>query len=101
MKTKKQTAIVAKMIIKNQVTIPKPIRQRLDIHSHDELAFEVQDNGDILVRKNEETENIWQLVAQQQKKYGKDEETEFDWGEEVGDGVFQNEKITTRRYCLC
>lgn len=87
MKTKKRTAIVAKITTKNQVTIPKPIRQRLDIHSHDELAFEVQDNGDILVRKNEEKEDIWQLVAQQQQKYGQDEETEFNWGDDVGDEV--------------
>ncbi|MFK4568186.1 AbrB/MazE/SpoVT family DNA-binding domain-containing protein [Enterococcus sp. UD-01] len=87
MQTKKQAAIIAKITTKNQVTIPKPIRQRLNIHSHDELAFEVQDNGDILVRKNEEKEDIWQLVAEQQKKYGHYEATEFNWGEDVGKEV--------------
>ena len=39
-----------KMTIKGQVTIPRPIRDKLDLHPGDDVTF-VEQGGDVLVRK--------------------------------------------------
>ena len=37
--------------VKGQVTIPKPVRDRLGLKPGDEVAFEVGPNGGVVIRK--------------------------------------------------
>lgn len=72
------------MTSKNQVTIPKQVREILQVDSHDELEFELQDTGEVLVRKREDSDNFWNKVAELQEKYDVVEEKELYWGPDVG-----------------
>ena len=39
-----------KITSKGQVTIPQQVRERAGLHPHSEVEFEVQPNGDVLLR---------------------------------------------------
>ena len=39
-----------KITSKGQVTIPQAVRERAGLHPHSEVEFEVQANGDVLLR---------------------------------------------------
>lgn len=82
-----KSLIVAKITSKNQVTIPKPIRQKLGVHSYDQLAFEIKSNGDILIKKQPEKADFWSVVAEQTEKYGAYDDEEVDWGADLGSEV--------------
>jgi len=84
---KERMAIVAKITSKNQVTIPKPIRNKLGLKSHDKLIFTTNESGQIIIKGAEEKDAFWQKVEEQQQKYGLLDETEMDWGNDVGHEV--------------
>ena len=39
-----------KITSKGQVTIPQSVREQAGLHPHSEVEFEVQPNGDVLIR---------------------------------------------------
>lgn len=86
MEIKQKLVVTAKVSSKNQITIPREIRAKLDIHVHDELAFEVHKSGHVIVKKKT-TNKLWDIVAEQQEKYGTLEVTDIEWGEDIGEEV--------------
>ena len=44
--------ITAKVTSKFQTTIPKKIREKLDIHSNDTIVFEIEDDHTIIRKMN-------------------------------------------------
>ena len=44
--------ITAKVTSKSQTTIPKKIREKLDIHSNDTIVFEIEDDHTIIRKMN-------------------------------------------------
>ncbi|WP_283581346.1 type II toxin-antitoxin system PrlF family antitoxin [Ligilactobacillus hohenheimensis] len=79
--------VSATMTAKNQVTIPKAIRDLLNLKRADTLEFVVTDEGQITLEKQESNANLWDVVAQQEKEYGSIDTPEFDWGSDVGTEV--------------
>ena len=53
METKKEnfTLSVGQLTTKFQVTIPKVVRERLDIKDRDKVAFVLNDRGEIVLQK--------------------------------------------------
>jgi len=45
-----KTMPTAKMTVKGQTVIPKPVRDHLSLKPGDNLDFTIQDNGDVLIR---------------------------------------------------
>ncbi len=86
MKLKNNLVVVAKISSKNQITIPKQIRNKLDIQAEDELAFEVYEDGNIILKKNNKN-NFWNIIEEQQELYGILIEDEVEWGNDVGEEV--------------
>ena len=41
---------IAKLTSKGQVTIPKPVRDTLHLHTGDRLDFVIKENGDVFIR---------------------------------------------------
>ena len=39
-----------KITSKGQVTIPQAVREKAGLHPHSEVAFEVRDNGEVILR---------------------------------------------------
>lgn len=73
-----------KMTSKNQITIPKVVRDRLQLDGKDTIVFfDIQPNS-ITIEKGKE-ENLCQTVKEQEKKYGSVATAEVDWGEDVGE----------------
>lgn len=82
-------AVVSKITAKNQVTIPKTIREVLNVKSSDEIKWELGSDGQITVkRKSPEKSDFWKTVDEQEKKYGSVDTPEVDWGEDVGSEDF-------------
>ena len=49
----------SKVTTKGQVTIPKEVRERLQVQAGDVIAYEVQENGMVVVRKMEPFDAGW------------------------------------------
>ena len=79
----KEIIVRAKMTSKNQITIPKEIRNRLRLDRDDYVDFVENKDGSIQVKK-ENSRDLWKIVAEQEKKYGSVSTPELDWGEDVG-----------------
>ena len=80
------TTVLSKITSKNQVTIPKAVREALDVKSSDSIKWEIEPDGDIKVKRDEP--DFWTTVDQQQKKYGSVDTPEIDWGPDVGSEDF-------------
>jgi AbrB family looped-hinge helix DNA binding protein len=52
--------ITSKVTTKGQVTLPKAIRERLQVHAGDKLAYEPQVNGAVIIRKLQPFDREWQ-----------------------------------------
>jgi AbrB family looped-hinge helix DNA binding protein len=51
--------ITSKVTTKGQVTLPKAIRERLQVHAGDKLAYEPQVNGAVIIRKLQPFDREW------------------------------------------
>jgi AbrB family looped-hinge helix DNA binding protein len=49
----------SKVTTKGQVTIPKEVRERLQVHAGDVIAYEFQEDGQVVVRKMEPFDAGW------------------------------------------
>jgi AbrB family looped-hinge helix DNA binding protein len=49
----------SKITTKGQVTIPKEVRERLQVRAGDVIAYEFQENGQVVVRKMEPFDAGW------------------------------------------
>lgn len=68
--------VVAKISSKNQITIPKEIRNKHKVKEQEEIAFEILEDGRVLVKKNQT--DFWNLVAEQKDTYRGLEDEEID-----------------------
>ncbi|WP_137596853.1 AbrB/MazE/SpoVT family DNA-binding domain-containing protein [Paucilactobacillus kaifaensis] len=78
--------VSATVTSKNQVTIPKTVRDVLDIREHDKIVFVLSENGEVIV-KREQAKDIWELAREQVAQYGSINTSEMDWGPDVGNEV--------------
>lgn len=79
--------INAKVTSKNQITIPKAVRDRLGINGKDvSVSFNIEPDK-VTIKKTPER-NLWQIVKKQEKIYGSVATPEINWGEDVGEEKF-------------
>lgn len=76
-------AIIAKITSKNQITIPKSIRNVLDITSHDHIVFKTNELGQVIIKGVDKKQDFWERVEEQQAKYGPIDDGEINWGEDI------------------
>ncbi len=78
--------ITATMTAKNQVTIPKAVRDLLALKKSDTLEFIINEDNSVTVQRKPQVSdnNLWDIVAQQEAKYGSYDTPAIDWGEDVG-----------------
>lgn len=77
--------IAAKITSKNQITIPKAVRDSLHLGKGDKtILFNIHDNQQITVEKPHQ-QDLWTIVAEQAKKYGSVDTPEIDWGDGAGE----------------
>ncbi len=81
MSTNNVTKVSSKITSKHQVTIPKIVRDLLEVDSTDNIEWQIEPNGKVtIVRSNPD---LWQLVDEQEKKFGNLSTTEVDWSKDV------------------
>lgn len=80
---KRQRIAVAKVTAKNQITVPKSVREALQVGKQDKLRFSLRDNGEVIVER-EQPDEFWSAVEKQEKIYGNLSTPEPDWGTDVG-----------------
>lgn len=62
-------AVISKITAKNQVTIPKTIREALNVKSSDKIEWELGADGQITVKRTApEKDDFWKMVDEQEKK---------------------------------
>ena len=77
--------VSAKITSKNQITLPKVLRDKLELGDSDKtIVFNISDNKPDTVEKLK-TNNLWDIVEEQRKKYGSIDTPEIDWGSDVGE----------------
>lgn len=75
--------IKAKLSSKNQLTIPKAIRDSLGLSDQDKVIFQIN-NGTVTLKKDND---FWDEVKRQEKAYGNLSTDELDWGSDMGEEV--------------
>ncbi|KRL99222.1 MAG: AbrB/MazE/SpoVT family DNA-binding domain-containing protein [Liquorilactobacillus hordei] len=81
MNTNDSTTVRSKITSKNQVTIPKTVRNLLDLQSSDVIEWKISPNGTITIIPSKP--DLWQTVAAQEKQFGNLSTPELDWGPDV------------------
>lgn len=81
MNSNQSTIVRSKITSKNQVTIPKTVRNLLDIESTDVIEWKIDPSGTITVLPSKPS--LWETVIEQEKKYGNLATPEVDWGQDV------------------
>ena len=77
--------VSAKITSKNQITLPKILREKLELGDSDKtIVFNISDDKPVTVEKLK-TNNLWDIVEEQSKKYGSIDSPEIDWGSDVGE----------------
>ena len=77
--------VSAKITSKNQITLPKILREKLELGDSDKtIVFNISDNKPVTVEKPK-ANNLWDIVEEQRKKYGSIDTPEIDWGSDVGE----------------
>ena len=77
--------VSAKITSKNQITLPKILREKLELgDSEKTIVFNISDDKPVTVEKLK-TNNLWDIVEEQRKKYGSIDTPEIDWGSDVGE----------------
>ncbi|WP_302117017.1 type II toxin-antitoxin system PrlF family antitoxin [uncultured Limosilactobacillus sp.] len=66
---------------KNQVTIPKTVRNFLKVKPSDSIEWTINTNGQVNVTKG--TAELWDMVSEQEKEYGNLSTPEIDWGTDI------------------
>lgn len=85
MEVKNKLTVMATISSKNQITIPKEVRHRLNVQSKDKLAFEIREDGNIVLKKA--GNDLWGIVAEQQEVYGVFDSEDIEWGIDEGEEV--------------
>ena len=77
--------VSAKITSKNQITLPKILREKLELGDSDKtIVCNISDDKPVTVEKLK-TNNLWDIVEEQRKKYGSIDTPEIDWGSDVGE----------------
>lgn len=74
---------LARLTSNNQVTVPKPILQRLALHAGNQVAFTILGSRKVSFKRYIETDDFWKLIADQFEKSGRLDDDEIDWGEDI------------------
>ncbi|MBC8743741.1 type II toxin-antitoxin system PrlF family antitoxin [Lactobacillus sp. Marseille-P7033] len=73
--------INSRITSKNQVTIPKTVRNFLKVKPSDSIEWTINTNGQVSVTKG--TAELWDMVSEQEKEYGNLSTPEIDWGTDI------------------
>jgi AbrB family looped-hinge helix DNA binding protein len=70
--------ITAKVTSKFQTTIPKKIREKLDIHSNDTIVFEIEDDHTIIRKVNVVDTGYLKAMESTLEEWNSEEDSVYD-----------------------
>ncbi|KJY59096.1 Uncharacterized protein JF75_05560 [Lactobacillus kimbladii] len=68
---------------KNQITIPKIIRNFLGIKATDMISWKIRENNTVVISTLHK--ELWDIVDEQAKQYGSVDVSKFDWEDTKGE----------------
>lgn len=86
MNTNNPMTVRSKITSKNQVTIPKTVRDFLEVKSSDMIEWKIESNGKVTIIPSKA--DLWQIVDEQEQKFGNLDTPEIVWGEDAGSEEF-------------
>ncbi|WEV43858.1 type II toxin-antitoxin system PrlF family antitoxin [Lactobacillus sp. ESL0684] len=75
------TKISSKITSKNQITIPKTVRNILQVNPQDKIEWLISPDGKITVTTDKP--NLWDIIDEQEKQYGSIATSEVEWGKDI------------------
>lgn len=75
---------ISTVTTKNQTTVPKVIRQTLNLIPGDKIKYIINTNGSISISKSKESiDDMWTRAYELEKKYGNIDTPELEWGDDI------------------
>jgi len=81
-----QTRVTAKLTSKNQLTLPKTVRDVLQIQAADMIIFSIDEQGTVTLKRAQN--DLWTTLNEQAAKYGNPNTPEMTWGPDIEAGDF-------------
>lgn len=75
--------VTSKITTKNQTTIPKQVRNILQVGPEDTIKYVINADGLVSIYKDNKENDMWAQAYQQEKKYGSFDTPEVDWGTDI------------------
>lgn len=75
------TIVRSKITSKNRVTIPKTVRDFLEVGPSDAIEWQIEANSRVTIAAKKQ--DLWDIVAEQEKKFGNVNTKEIDWREDI------------------
>lgn len=66
---------------KNQITVPKTVREALQVKPADSIEWSIDNDGTVRVKKTKK--DLWDVVGEQEREYGNLSTPEIDWGTDL------------------
>lgn len=73
--------VCSKITSKNQITIPKIVREFLEVKSADTIEWKIEPNGKVVIAKSKA--DLWQIINEQEKEFGNLSTTVVDWEKDL------------------
>lgn len=75
--------VISKITSKNQTTIPKSVRNALNLNPKDSIKYIISNDGLVKLTKANSEDDMWIKAYQQEQKYGSIDTPEPDWGNDI------------------
>ncbi|MFT9214579.1 MAG: type II toxin-antitoxin system PrlF family antitoxin [Liquorilactobacillus nagelii] len=73
--------VCSKITSKNQITIPKIVREFLEVKSTDTIEWKIEPNGKVVIAKSKA--DLWQIINEQEKEFGNLSTAVVDWEKDL------------------
>lgn len=86
MKIDKAGKLISKIGSDNCVTIPKQVRDHINLQNNDTIEWHLEPNGIVAIARK--SSDLWQTVNKQASKFGNLSTPEVEWDDDVENNDF-------------
>ncbi len=77
------TSLRSEITSNNQVGLPKEVRKLLNVEAGDMIEWRLDSDGKLTILPSKPS--LWEIVSEQEKRFGNLSTPEIDWGQDIFD----------------
>ena len=77
------TSLRSEIASNNQVGLPKEVRKLLNVEAGDMIEWRLDSDGKLTILPSKPS--LWEIVSEQEKRFGNLSTPEIDWGQDIFD----------------